>query len=415
MSLKSGLQSLRQSVVGPEDALYQRLTDLITALEEATLPVGSSTCPPLSLTTPLKLVMGPPRSREGPLRMKKSPIGAVTPLVRTLEVAAVCRNSPRSSSGDDRPRRCEGTAVEPGSDTDCPPLAAPHIKKISTVRRDRQITEAIASGRLRPPPSHLVESDSFPETFTPATQRLHRRKRFIKRMSVDIDAEGDIMDVDEPVSPHVRTCRKRPQTTTDRSQGGWDVGMDYDLDDGSSISSSDNGSSDDGRQGDDEQSDWVWEATGRWSPSTGETECMGIPAAPARLGQSRLGRAACDFEMAVAAIDLDDQLTPPAGVVESSDTDRSQSSSSKASQRNVGSHRRWLARAGAPLAASINRKFLKFLRNPDQEQLTINQLRKGEKREVVRLANFYRLEMAVETKQNRRCLVFRKTGQTTCP
>lgn len=60
---------------------------------------------------------------------------------------------------------------------------------------------------------------------------------------------SDIMDVDEPNLPHVRALRRRPPATTDRAQDGWDIGMDCDLDDGSSISSSDDASSDDGRQG----------------------------------------------------------------------------------------------------------------------------------------------------------------------
>ena len=196
--------------------------------------------------------------------------------------------------------------------------------------------------------------------------------------------------------------------------------MDCDVEVGSGVSSSSGSESDDGseegRQGDDEQSDWFFESSANVAgssrsasspaPNGGrgdalEPSCMGIPLIRSRASLGRHSPA------------------PGAPIPESSDTDVSQSSwpshiafatSPPALPRHHGLPRHHLS-PGAAIA--LNKRLQLFLANATQTQLRISQLRKGERKEILRLAAFYRLDVRGEKNRRRTSLLLTKTGFNT--
>jgi len=74
--------------------------------------------------------------------------------------------------------------------------------------------------------------------------------------------------------------------------------------------------------------------------------------------------------------------------------------------------KRLLSRTGALLCDALNRRILHFLRDPSEIELSLGELRKRERKEALRLAMFYHLDVRREGSLGCRCYVLCKTKYT---
>uniref|UniRef100_A0A915IU67 Uncharacterized protein n=1 Tax=Romanomermis culicivorax TaxID=13658 RepID=A0A915IU67_ROMCU len=454
MSLVDGIDELRHVISKPKDALFGQLTDLIVALNDASMPSSSSK----HTTLQYKGFFGAPDISDSEKELSNHNTSSAT-LVNNSSPAA----KPKTIVGG--ANNNSGGLIGSVSASEKPTW---HVTMISR-QHDNHIHETTtkwkffrhqkaSGGGVNAAAGHPpVESDSFPETWTPA--RRNRRKRLIKRMAVDVSTNntfvesGEIyhyegMDIENTNkmnifrqnmsrirrSPsrcsgkHLFLSSNRPMITYLGRNSESNMEYDYDINlCGTSESEGSVTSDEEGHQGDDEQSDWYFEIPdcserkcGKYDPTSSTNrledrslssdnrdrknpdDCvMGIPDIRKMMMQKLSKQQAIDLNSYIQTI-------------ESSDTDISQSSINlRCSTKIFG--KRLLTKNVPAMTSALNKRIVTFLQYPLDSELPLGHLKKRERKEALRLASFYNLDVCCQASGYTHMYTLTKTKYTLKP
>lgn len=288
-----------------------------------------------------------------------------------------------------------------------------------------------------------IESDSFTEMLTPA--RRCRKKRLVKRMAVDpADEPGcsswtyrrssGSMDVDvrglgtsaanynvagslghsfmseETCCPDLIAARAGLNVAKKKRIAGFsafksDNSMECEVCCTGSSESDWLGNSDDGHQGDDEQSDWYFEhpttSSSNKRTNNQSMQCDNYDDNSANLCNDDSATMGVPNLRKIMKNKLSQQqatgLNSYIQALESSDTDISQQSWTRARGASRFLGKRLWTKNTPSMSGALNRRIVNFLDNQPDSELHLGTLKKRERREVLRLASFYDLSICCRT------------------